>query len=74
MYYPNGNYTLAQLIKDFKSSDFNIYLEKNEEPPKDWDWKKQGFYRGPSKLIESIEELKDADKYLNERFQNEEED
>ena len=31
MYYPNGNYILAQLIKDFKSGDFNIYLEKNEE-------------------------------------------
>ena len=32
MYYPNGNYRLAQLIKDFESGDFDIYLEKNEKP------------------------------------------
>ncbi len=59
MWYPNGSYRLDQLIRDFKSGDFDFYLEKNEEPPKDWNISK-GFYRGPRTPIKTIEELKDA--------------
>lgn len=60
MFYPNGNYRLAQLIKDFESGDFDMWLEKVEDPPEGYDWKKQGFYRGPATHIDTIEDLKDA--------------
>lgn len=59
MFYPNGSYRLDQLIRDFESGDFDIYLEKNAETPKDWDLSK-GFYRGPKTLIKTMDELKDA--------------
>lgn len=60
MYYPNGHYNIAQLIKDFESGDFDMWLEENKEPPEGWDFRRNGIYRGPSKHIDSIEDLKDA--------------
>ena len=48
MFYPNGNLTLNQLLNMLYSKEYDIWFEPNDEP-KDWDWKKNGFYRSPNK-------------------------
>lgn len=57
MTYPNGCITLGHLKEMIGNPDFIVYAEKVEPTPENWDWKTQGFYRGPRNRIENLEQL-----------------
>lgn len=66
MIYPNKTESIKSLEEYVTSNQYVVFAEEIVDEPKDWDWKKQGFYRGPRIEITTIEQLKDYifnDKY-----------
>lgn len=60
MFYPNGTSRVSDLIKYVNSDCYKIYFEDNRDKPEDWDFKKNGFYRGKRTEIKTIEDLMKA--------------
>lgn len=46
MIYPNGSIDLRNLKNKLNSKEFVLYFEEYTKEPDNWDWKKDGIFRG----------------------------
>lgn len=58
MIYPNGTLSINILKKYIESDEYTVYAEEISEEPKDWDFFKQGYYRGNLIELRNFEDLK----------------
>lgn len=58
MIYPNGSIEIRRLMKMVDSPEYEVYVEDRSDEPEDWDWVKQGFWRGPLTPIKNRVDLK----------------
>ena len=60
MMYPRGSVDLNRLKRIVESNKYNVWFEDSTQEPKDWNWQKDGFWRGELTPIKNIKAMIEA--------------
>ena len=68
MMYPHGSVDLNRLKRIVESNKYNVWFEDSTQEPKDWNWQKDGFWRGE---LTPIKNIKDLPKFIEKELDGE---